>query len=293
MGASRVARSFLGGVLCLCAGCWCASSSRERSPLPEPERQAERTPTTDSVAEPSPTDAWEPVQPDPSVDVDRYILILGEFDERTGAGTSIYPLFRPAGACEVRSSGRAEVLAATFDRHGAQLNQAELDVLRGSDGQVLVGYGGCILDDPRAERLLVTRGGLTIADAHPTAHAPQVVIEPLPSGDVLNRAQSDVVRWRIHDEDGGPMFVRVATSSDGVRWRPQRTSHVAGGPLSVESNWLSVDYEPAGHLWLEVEVSDGFRSGFARLGPFGVVDCEMPAGAVISPDACEAARLHR
>ena len=217
----------------------------------------------------------------------RYLTLGGTFDA-AGRGRLLGPPFRIPGQC-TRPRAPGDIVATLLDASSAVLARAQLDMPTLSEQPLMVSFAGCLQDAPSATRLILERDGLSFFEASASTHAPEVRILTSDHA-VVDRSRGDVLRWVIHDDDDDALWVRVATSTDGLVWYDQRTSSVPGEPLTLDSSRLSLDYADLHRFWLEVEVSDGFSSGFDRIGPLDVIDCPVVPGSERWRDSCLAAR---
>ena len=246
----------------------------------------------------------------------RHISVSGEFDSRDGTGEILgNDRFRRRGECwsprfsafrDRGNSAATRVRATLYDAAGRALDDRELAAGAEHDEVTRFMFSGCVADHPDARRLVVRRGAVVFLDARASPHPPVLrVLFPTPETRFVDRNRPDVLHWTVSDEDAAhylgeamPYAIRRALSFDGELWGDE------GGAGNVDFEALVDVKEPADrfgfpcgdflrgpchgrqHVWLEIEVSDGFWSSIVVVGPFRVRDCDVPPGFPPTDDAC-------
>ncbi len=200
------------------------------------------------------------------------------------------PFWEEDGGCPLISRDHPpQMVASVLDESSVIIGEGAVYLQRfGYSGIWMV--SGCAPRLPGVRRLVVHDGAVAYLDVVASAAAPSVRIQPLVANGTLDRTVPDVIRWEVIDADGDPFWVRLATSLDGRYWTEQLSGRRPGGPLERSSDMLWLDANAGlDHLWVRVEVFDGFWTARDVVGPIAVRDCTPPEGST-SPDACDAAR---
>jgi hypothetical protein len=115
---------------------------------------------------------------------------------------------------------------------------------------------------PSAASVVVSSGGVELAQRARSAHAPTVTIVSPDSGTRVGQSSKTLVRWTANDADADRLTSSVDYSDDGGnQWRVV-ASDVSGDSVSVPSRLLSA----SSNARFRIRVSDGFDVATALSG---------------------------
>lgn len=150
-----------------------------------------------------------------------------------------------------------------LDAAGAVLQSAPLDLIVPEDGN---GQGGAFrqfLQKPAtAAAVQIVANGAVLAEARASGHPPVILgVQATP-----NAANGTLtVNVSSADADGGPLYLTVQFSEDGIRWQPIKVNTLQTS-FTVDTTHL-----PGGNACrVRVIVSDGFHSAVAITTPFSL-----------------------
>ena len=137
-----------------------------------------------------------------------------------------------------------------------------------------------------AASVVVSSGGVDLAQRRRSAHAPTVTIVSPDSGTRVGQSSQTLVRWTAGDADGDPLTSSVDYSTDGGNHWKVVASGVSGDSVSVSSRLLSA----SDNARFRIRVSDGFDVATALSGVLRVAARRRPCTSSMAPLAARCAR---